>query len=197
MLADATKEQDQLHQWVEHLQAGLRALSATVNNVLHFHAEVPTPRLLVDLGRLLEDTIEFLRPLALQRGLGLDLVGLNEETLVYADPHRLQQVFFNLAQNAFRASTPGSLVRLQVRKTTMADRDQVEIDFVDHGAGIPPENLSKIFEPGFSTNPGSPGLGLAVCRKVAAQHQGEIRVRSTPDHGATFTLTIPLARRSA
>ena len=59
--------------------------------------------------------------------------------------------------------------------------------------GIRAENLEKIFEPGFTTQCGSPGLGLAVTRKVIEQHGGTIRVESQEGQGTTFTLTLPLA----
>ena len=67
--------------------------------------------------------------------------------------------------------------------------------FADQGAGIRAENLEKIFEPGFTTQCGSPGLGLAVTRKVIEQHGGTIRVESREGKGTTFTLTLPLAGR--
>ena len=62
----------------------------------------------------------------------------------------------------------------------------VRIDFQDQGRGIPAELLERVFEPGFSTTPGSPGLGLSVSKKVVEQHGGEIQVRSQPHNGPTF-----------
>jgi two-component system sensor histidine kinase HydH len=62
----------------------------------------------------------------------------------------------------------------------------------DTGPGISPEHLPSIFDPGFSTRAGSPGLGLAVCRKIVQQHGGSIMAESRPGCGATFTLVFPL-----
>jgi K+-sensing histidine kinase KdpD len=67
----------------------------------------------------------------------------------------------------------------------------VEIVVRDTGPGIAPDDLPRIFEAGFSTRPGSSGLGLAVCRRIFEQHGGSILVESRPGHGATFRLRLP------
>ena len=192
LLADAAADQPDLRRWTDHIQAGLRSLSATVNNVLQFHSQ-PVPQLApVNVGRLMRESVEFLRPLARQAGLRVDLQNMLGELEVQADAHRLQQVFFNLALNSFRAMSVGGTlcVRLQ-----WADHDrlsEVRIDFEDTGRGIAPEHLSRIFEPGFTTHAGNPGLGLAVCRSVAAQHGGSLDVSSESGKGTTFSLILPL-----
>ena len=67
----------------------------------------------------------------------------------------------------------------------------VYIKIADSGSGIAPENLSKIFDPFFSTKKG-PGLGLSVSYNIVKQHQGEIRVESATGKGTTFTITLPI-----
>ena len=67
----------------------------------------------------------------------------------------------------------------------------IELIVSDTGPGIPLTDLPRIFEPGFTRRSGSPGLGLAVCRKIAEQHGGTIRASNRPTHGAIFTLTFP------
>jgi signal transduction histidine kinase len=61
----------------------------------------------------------------------------------------------------------------------------------DHGAGIPPELRSRVFEPYVTTKPDGTGLGLALVRQTIAAHQGTIAVSETPGGGATFTLVFP------
>jgi signal transduction histidine kinase len=119
--------------------------------------------------------------------------GSNEpEVLLRADAHRLQQVFINLALNAFRAMRPGGVLRLSVHSGSQAEELPIRVVFRDQGAGIPALQLARIFEAGFTTNPGSPGLGLA--KKVVEQHQGKIAVESDPGTGTTFTLSFPGSR---
>ncbi len=193
LLADSTALTSETGQWVSHIQAGLRTLSATVNNVLQFHSEPSLEPIPTQLDRLVRETVEFLGPLARQRGLQIRLDNRAGKILIPADPSRLQQVFLNLALNAFRAMLPGGQLAVSLTKIPAGDSPRVQIDFEDQGVGITPEAMEKIFDPGFTTNAGSPGLGLSVCKKVIEQHGGSIFVRSAPRLGSTFMLTLPAA----
>jgi len=193
LLADSTPATSEASQWVGHIQAGLRALAATVNNVLQFHSQPCPEPIPTHLDRLLRETVDFLGPLARQRGMQVRLNNQAGKVLVHADPHSLQQVFLNLALNAFRAMPPGGLLIASVTWATCADRPRVQIEFEDQGIGMSAEEMEKIFEPGFTTHAGSPGLGLSVCKKVVEQHEGTMRVHSAPRLGSTFTVTLPAA----
>jgi signal transduction histidine kinase len=192
LLADATSQMPETRQWVTHLQAGLRALSATVNNVLQFHSQPSTQMLPTELDRLVGETMDFLMPLARQRGQQIKIENAIGKIATNADSSRLKQVFFNLSLNAFRAMHPGGKLNVNLRWAPQFPGELVQIDFSDEGRGVALELLDKIYEPGFTTTPGSPGLGLAVCKKVIEQHGGEIRVQSKPDQGTTFSLFLPV-----
>ena len=193
LLAEANLEGES-RRWIEHVQAGLRTLSATVNNVLHLH-NTPQPELApTDAGELLDWAYGFLLPLAKQARVEMQIInGLNGVT-IHADRHSLEQVLLNLALNAFRFMPDGGW--LSIRGIDCASREDmesggVEIVVRDTGPGIAPDDLPRIFEAGFSTRPGSSGLGLAVCRRILEQHGGSILVESRPGHGATFRLRLP------
>jgi signal transduction histidine kinase len=192
LLADATAHLPETRQWVTHLQAGLRALSATVNNVLHFHGQPEAQMLPTEVNRVVSETMDFLQPLARQRGQQIAVNNAMGAIATNADANRLKQVFFNLALNAFRAMPPGGKLAVDLRRAPQFPEGLVQIDFHDDGRGIAPELLERIFEPGFTTTPGSPGLGLAVCKKVIEQHGGEMRVNSKPQHGTTVSLFLPV-----
>jgi signal transduction histidine kinase len=185
--------QGEPRQWVEHVRAGLRTLSATVNNVLHFHSQ-PHPELApTDLGAVLGAVEEFLRPLAEQAKVRMELAHNLHGVFIPADRHRLEQVLFNLALNAFRAMPHGGELRISGGVPAGAGSGLARVEVADSGAGIAAENLERIFEPGFSTRKDSPGLGLAVCKAIVAQHDGLVRVASQLGGGTTFTLEFPLA----
>jgi signal transduction histidine kinase len=197
LLADALANQAELQPWINHVQAGLRSLAATVNNVLHFHSQPSAQLLPVDLLRLVGETVEFLHPLARQKEMHIEWRAPRASVSILADPPRLQQAFFNLELNAFRAMKPGGMLSVSVCRREEGSRPTVAVAFADQGVGIRAENLEKIFEPGFTTQCGSPGLGLAVTRKVIEQHGGTVRVESREGQGTTFTLTLPLAGQSS
>jgi two-component system sensor histidine kinase FlrB len=178
-------------QWVEHMQAGLRTLAATVNNVLHFHSLPEPERAPVDLGELLEWAQNFFLPLAGQSQVVLSLQNHVSGVLLAADRHRLEQVLLNLVLNSVRAMPAGGWIELGGK--VLEDGKSVALSVADNGPGISAENLARVFDAGFSTRPGSPGLGLAVCRKIVEQHRGTIHTVSDPGRGAKFTLIFPLA----
>jgi two-component system sensor histidine kinase FlrB len=192
LIADSTAEMPEVRKWVDHLQAGLRGLSATANNVLQFHSE-PSPQLVPTLlDRLLRETVEFLRPLARQRCLQASVINRVGTVEIVADPHRLRQAFFNLSLNAFRSMSAGGTVYVRLDWAPDAEGRCVQVEVEDNGCGISAEHLEHIFDPGYTTHAGSPGLGLAVVKTVAEQHGASLAVRSTPGRGTTFTLTFPV-----
>jgi signal transduction histidine kinase len=192
LLADALADQAELRAWINHLQAGLRLLAATVNNVLHFHSQPSAQLLPMDLRRLVGDTVEFLRPLARQKEMQIEWQAPSASVSIFADPSRLQQAFFNLALNAFRAMKPGGTLSVSLRPCEEGFNSTAALVFADEGVGIRAEDIEKIFEPGFTTQSGSPGLGLTVTRQVIEQHGGTIHMESCEGEGTTVTLTFPI-----
>jgi PAS domain S-box-containing protein len=180
------------HQWVEHVQAGLRTLAATVNNVLHFHSLPQPERAPVDLGQLLDWAGGFLVPIARQARVELSLRNHLHGVWFSADRHRLEQVLLNLVLNALRAMPGGGWVEISGQKIYHDGAAAVEISVSDTGPGVRLGSEAKIFEPGFSTRAGSPGLGLAVCRKIVEQHGGWLEAANRAGVGASFKLTFPL-----
>jgi signal transduction histidine kinase len=164
-----------------------------VNNVLQFHSQPGAQMLPAELDRLVGDTVDFLLPLARQRGQQIKIENSIGKVSMNADANRLKQVFLNLSLNAFRAMPPGGKLGVRLGWAPQFPGGLVQIDFHDEGHGLAPELLERIYEPGFTTTPGSPGLGLAVCKKVIEQHGGEIRVKSKPQQGSTFSVFLPVS----
>jgi signal transduction histidine kinase len=111
------------------------------------------------------------------------------------DEFRIEQVIVNLLTNALRYGG-GGLVELSVHKEACQDGGtSVRIDVRDHGKGIAPDFLDRIFEPyergAKSGEPKGLGLGLYISRQLATSHGGQLTVQSAPGQGATFSLTLP------
>jgi signal transduction histidine kinase len=197
LLAEANLEAES-HRWTEQVQASLRTLSSTVKNVLNLHnAPSPEPAP-IDAGQLLDWAYDFLLPLAKQSRVEMQVINGLNGVIIQADRERLEQVLLNLALNAFRFMPGGGWLSLHgvVRFLDFAAPERsssegMEIVMRDTGPGIAPNDLPRIFDAGFTTRPGSRGLGLAVCRRILEQHGGSIAAESRPGYGASFRLRLP------
>ena len=113
--------------------------------------------------------------------------------VVPADADQLRRVVINLVENAAQAlaETSGHREKRLTVRTTVADRELV-LMVMDTGPGIPPENLSRIFEPLFSTKSFGTGLGLPTVKQIVNQHDGIISVDSEVGRGTCVTVRLPL-----
>jgi signal transduction histidine kinase len=177
--------------WVSQIQAGLRTLTATVNNVLQMHASNEVAFAPLHIGNVLDASVQFLSPIAEQTEIDILFEDWTQDALINGDPHRIQQIVLNLAMNAFRAMPSGGTLRITAQLLWNRGEKLVEIRVQDTGTGIAPHHLGRIFDAGFTTRPGSIGLGLAVCHKIVEEHNGTIRVDSSTGEGTLFILTFP------
>jgi signal transduction histidine kinase len=106
---------------------------------------------------------------------------------VRGDEGQLRAVFLNLLRNSREAMPSGGAVTARTRRVDGA----VEVEVGDTGGGIPPGDLSRIFEPFYSTKERGTGLGLAFAHQVVKEHGGTIRCESALGTGTTFTIRLP------
>ena len=102
----------------------------------------------------------------------------------------LNQVFMNILRNAIQAIENKGTIKIR----TFAEKNSVCIQISDSGKGIPPENINRIFDPGFTTKGVGVGTGLAlsICYQIIQKHMGEIRVESQLGKGTTVTIILPM-----
>ena len=157
----------------------------------------------VQLTKMLKELEQAFRVLADQRGIRFHLM-LHDGTpeVVNWDHDRINEVLGNLLSNAFKFTERGGEVEL----TVFPVEDGIQMDVHDTGAGIPPEQLPRVFEKFYQADNqaaaahGGTGLGLAIARQIVEAHNGSISVESTPGVGTVFTIVLPervSSRRSA
>jgi two-component system sensor histidine kinase FlrB len=182
-------------EYVSHLRAGIRSLSATVNNVLSFHGAAYPALTSLDLGETIRSSVEFARPIAAEAGVNLRFTAPARRIRVQGNSSALQQVVLNLICNAVRHSQPEGSIDVSIRTTSLhnktANRKAAVICFQDTGSGIAAADLPEIFRAGFSGSGNTSGFGLAVSRQIVEQHGGSIRVESRLAQGTTFFVEIP------
>ncbi len=130
---------------------------------------------------------------------------LDSEAMILANPIQIHQIIMNLCTNAFQAMTDQKgimTLRLSDQKPSDQDtnnsRAMVILEISDNGVGMDGTTLEKIFEPYFTTKkPGEgTGLGLSVVLGIVKNHQGDIKVKSNPGKGSTFTVILPVYKGS-
>jgi two-component system, NtrC family, sensor kinase len=191
MLMQQVPETDPRHQLLEKIYRQTSRASSIVNNLLNFSRVSDARFVMIDLNRVIDDTIQLLESQLRNTQIEVVRSYAAELPLAPGNAPKLQQVFMNLILNARDAMADGG--RLEI--STEADADSVIIRFRDSGMGIDPEHLSKIYDPFFTTKQigKGTGLGLAVSYGIVKDHSGHIDVESKMGEGALFTITLPLA----
>ncbi len=139
----------------------------------------------------------------LKEGVHLELDLASDVPPILADPARLARALINLVVNAAEAMPEGGRITLRTRTEAYTPpaspatdgQPYVVLEVVDSGQGIAPEDLSRIFDPFFSTRKKGPatGMGLSVAYGIIRSHNGFLEVRSAPEEGSTFSIYLPPA----
>ena len=144
----------------------------------------------VQLSSLISEVMSMTAPEAERRNVSIKVECPPTLPDINADPGMLQQALLNLAINACQAMPDGGTLRITGRT---AARRRVVVEIADTGIGIPPENLSRIFDLYFTTKEKGNGIGLSMVFRIVQLHDGDIEVQSTPGRGTTFKLLFPQA----
>ena len=146
----------------------------------------------VSLTSVIEDCVETMRPLAVDKGLQLVFEAPPELPIILGSASRLKQVVINLLSNAIKF-TPAGGITVKVKD----DKDHLQVDVIDTGIGIPTEDLPKIFDgfyKGLDMEKRGAGLGLSISKRVIEGHGGKIWATSPcPEtgKGSRFTFILP------
>lgn len=144
----------------------------------------------VDIRVEAEDALRLVEGRAEECGIETKIVQDGELPRVMADRESLRSVFTNLVINAVEAidGEGGGSVSIKLSNT---EPHSVKVEISDSGCGIAPQDISKVFEPYFSTKETGTGLGLAIVKKAVDDHGGTISVASKEGSGTTFTIILP------
>jgi PAS domain S-box-containing protein len=182
------------HQLLEMISTQAMRLAQVTESVLLAgrldRDEVQLERTVVDVEAVVRETELALQP-TLPGGTTIEL-RLGPAGGAFGDADRLQQVVFNLVDNAAKYAGDGATVRISTRRAG----ERVEIAVADDGPGVAPEDRERIFEkfyrgdPSLRLAPGGTGLGLYICRELVERMRGRITLSSEPGSGSTFTVDL-------
>jgi signal transduction histidine kinase len=153
----------------------------------------PKPPLfrLLDIVGTAEHAVIFARQQAITKRIQIEFEVKEALPPVEHDPAQINQVLLNLLLNAIQSMDKPGTIRVVLQQT---EDDLVAITVNDEGRGIPPEQLTNIFRPFYTTKGHGTGLGLSLARRMVESHGGTIGVQSTLGQGTRFTIELPVRR---
>ena len=143
---------------------------------------------LENINVLVRESVSFLAPEIEDRDITVREDLRADLPLAEVDRTQIKQAFFNVIKNAFQAMRSGGVLKIE---TTLHD-NFIRMTFSDTGGGISPADMSKIFEPYFTTKAGGSGLGLLIVRRIVREHGGEIDLVSHDGEGLELNIRLPL-----
>ena len=180
----------------ELLEKGLSSIATNVNRILELSRKLVgysrvanAPKARFEIDEVIEDALVSLRQERLCEQVQIEH-SHNPDVVMFGDRGQLQEVFFNIFQNAVQAMQGGGKLSISSRRI---DSKRIEVAVQDTGPGIPSHLLNKIFEPFFTTKPTGQGtgLGLAICNEIINEHGGSISVENGDRNGARFLVQLP------
>ena len=186
-----TEEKRELQESINIARAEINRLDSIVTQFLR--AIRPSkPRLHPEnINRLVEETVRFFEPEIQDRDIVVETELRPDLPPLELDRDQMKQVFYNVIKNSFEAMKRRGILRIR----TDRDDTHVKVSFTDTGGGISAENLSRVFEPYFTTKVAGSGLGLLIVRRIVREHGGELAIESSEGKGLTLTLRLPLLDR--
>ncbi len=145
---------------------------------------------------VVRDVTSLVTPELQRRGITLRVDTEPDMPTIRGDADQHRQLLINLILNAMEASPSGGEILVRVRRIDTSreaarSAGAVRIEVVDHGVGMPPEIIDKIWDPFFTTKTEGTGLGLAICRQIVHDHHGIIQVTSESGKGTVVCMTFP------
>jgi len=166
-------------------------LDHTITQFLRAIRPQPLTMRLENANVVVEESVAFLDAELKDRDILVELELDRSLPPIEMDRDQIKQACYNVIRNALQAMKSGGILRI----CSGADETHQFISFSDTGGGISPENISRVFEPYFTTKSTGSGLGLLIVRRIVRAHGGEVIIESERNRGLTLTIRLPRADR--
>src|SRR5262245_30214429 len=139
------------------------------------------------VNTIVEEAVRFFTPELQDREIVVEQELRSDLPLLQLDRDQMKQAFYNVIKNSVEAMDRHGTLRI---RTDLADT-HVIVRFEDSGGGMSAEDLSRVFEPYFTTKPSGSGLGLLIVRRIVREHGGELSIETSQGKGLTLTIRLP------
>lgn len=184
---------DALGKYVDGMFSAIERVKEFTANLMDF-----TPVSLtvepITVDRLIRDVVDYLRPQRRYQDVEIVIDRLEPEAVMDGDITQLQQLLYNLFNNAADAMLECKRREIRVSAVPTEDASSIRLSVTDSGAGMPPELAERAFKEKFTTKPGGHGFGLVVCRRIVDNHRGRLHVESEVGRGTTISVEFPMSR---
>ncbi|MCU0772376.1 MAG: ATP-binding protein [Verrucomicrobia bacterium] len=182
---------DRLSEFLSVAKGEINRLDYIITQFLQAIRPVPPHLAPASLNEVVGKTLDLLRPELANRGLSIQTNLHRDLPQAPLDLAQMQQVLVNLIKNAMQAMTRGGELTLR----TGEGMDGVWVSVEDTGGGISQEQISRVFEPFYTTKKKGSGLGLMIVRRIVRAHGGRIEIDSRIGHGTSIRVWLPLHER--
>jgi signal transduction histidine kinase len=166
-------------------------LKKLLNEILLYSKSQRLKLAQLDINQWMEEILPLIELIPLRLEQALQFVPASTPCVILGDSNRLKQVMINLISNASEAVEPGD----QITCSVMASPSNVCIQVHNRGQPIPPDELSKLTQPFYTTKPCGTGLGLAIVQRIIEAHNGKLEIQSDAISGTTVTILLPPFRQ--
>lgn len=165
-----------------------------IHNMKNFIRKGITTYEKVSINHLLKEALFFFEHIINSKKISLKIDYDENSSIVLADSIKIQQVLINLVRNAVQAMEQAKTVDPKIHiYTTTYNKSSITVNIKDNGPGIDAAIIDQIFTPYFTTRPDGLGMGLAICQTIIEAHKGRIQAFNSPEGGAIFQFTLPVA----
>ncbi len=208
LLEGSDLNDEERRDFINRIEKEIGRINRTIRNLLDFSRPSKGEMKVVSVHKIIADMIDILKPQPMVSDSEIFLDKGAKKDTVLADPDKLKQVFLNLSMNAIDAmganqkkdeSQKNTLsIQTSISTETKADKrvnkSKIHIEFIDNGSGIPAEDLTRIFDPFYTTKePGKgTGLGLSVSLRIIEDIGGDIKVKSEARKGTKIIVILPI-----
>jgi nitrogen fixation/metabolism regulation signal transduction histidine kinase len=181
------EEKEQFESLITSIKHEIQRLNKLVGDFLDYGKPLRLSLQDIDMGSLINEIIALVRAKAEKDGIRIHYYN-GELPALSVDPELIKTCIFNVILNAFQAMPAGG----DLTVSTNASNDKAYIIIEDTGIGVSRENLSRLFDPFFSTKSTGLGLGLAMTKRVVEEHGGLVDFQSTEGKGSTINIALPV-----
>ncbi len=187
---------DKAGKYVHAINENIDKIKKFTSNLMDL-TPISTAKETVDFDKLLTEVIDYLKPQKRFSGVTINVVPTDGPVPFEADMVHLQQVLYNLFNNAADATSGRERREISVKIDTYSERSRFAVTLKDTGVGFDPETLKKAFSEKFTTKKDGHGFGLLVCKRIIDNHDGLLSIESTQGEGSTIRIEFPMTTTPA